>query len=346
MALLAVVLAATSSGVGAAPLALEHSLDGGRTWAQAGIVTLQATVRHAAGCPILGTCMLRLPAAACSAGRLVVETAQLSCQAALRVPTNQVAAQWGSLVPPTDPAAAPLLAVQRKRATAELERTPLSEAQRAQLGELLSSDGLYRLRVAGAAAGAAPVATSFPARCLAAAAAPGGLELGLLEAGEVAGIALAAPCACGAAPSAGLPALPHSQDLSVRMPGTAPEPLPLVAPPGQQPAGAGGMGAGAGGASGAASGAVPRQAGQAGSQAGGEEGGEEGGKKPEEEKTWLQKNWMMVVPAGFVVRQAGGSGRSRGRSRGGGSSAPGTLVRSQHHLTYNSAVLLPPPCSS
>lgn len=186
-----------------------------------------------------------------------------------------------------------------------LERSPLSAEQEAELARLVAADGaLYRLRLP-----ASGVAAAFPARCLAAAAAPGGLELDLLEGGHVAAISVAAPCrhVAGAAP-ASLPALSGSQELSVRLPAVAPDVLPLLAAaapgagasglgaPLENPANAGGQAAGAG---------QQQQAGAAGAVGG--KGGP--GKKPEEEKTWLQKNWMMVAPLGFIV-----SGRRRGMS--------------------------------
>ncbi|KAL4419106.1 hypothetical protein ABPG77_004427, partial [Micractinium sp. CCAP 211/92] len=103
------------------------------------------------------------------------------------------------------PAGAITLSTSRKGATAVLERSPLSAEQEAELARLVAADGaLYRLRLP-----ASGVAAAFPARCLAAAAAPGGLELDLLEGGHVAAISVAAPCrhVAGAAP-ASLPLCP------------------------------------------------------------------------------------------------------------------------------------------
>ena len=193
----------------------------------------------------------------------------------------------------------PLL--QRKGASAVFERSALTSDQQASLAALVAADSaLYRLRLP-----ASGVAAAFPARCLAAAAAPGGLELDLLEGGHVAAISVAAPCrrAAGAAPAT-LPALPGSQELSVRLPAIAPDVLPLLAAaaPGAGPSGLGApleTPASAGGqAAGAGQQQQQQQQGGAASAAGGKA---PAGKKPEEEKTWLQKNWMLVAPLGFIV---------------------------------------------
>lgn len=222
------------------------------------------------------------------------------------------------MLPQDLPSPVPSL-VQRKASSAVLERTPLSAEQRQQLAELVGADGLYRLRLPAAPGSAAPlVATSFPARCLAAAAAPGGLEVDLLAAGSssgasshVAGIAIGVPCRRGGAAGQGLHDLPASQDLTVRLPAGAPEVLPVILSPGQ--AGAGFNMPLEDGAAAAGQAGQSQQQQQAGAQQGqGGSGAAAGGKagaakKAEEEKTWLQKNWMLVAPLGVIVSgEAGG----------------------------------------
>lgn len=205
--------------------------------------------------------------------------------------------------------------------TATLEWAPLTAEQQGALRKLVASSGLYRLRVPSAGAGTPPVAASFPARCLAAAAADGGLALDLLDAGHVAGIALNAPCG-RAAPAAAELQLPASQALAVRLPAAAPQVLPPLVPgqvagdPSATLGGAGlqqeaaGAGAGAGGAAG-------QQAAGAGGAAGRQGPGK--GKPQPDERTWLQKNWMLVLPLGFIVsweragmRNAAGGAQARG----------------------------------
>lgn len=231
----------------------------------------------------------------------------------------------------------------RYGSTAVLERDALPAGQAAQLRDLLAGGGLYRLRLA-----VAPVATSFPARCLAAAAAPGGLELELVEGSatgsggrqpHIAGIAVSAPCTRSTNVGADAnPAhlLPESQDLRVRLPVAAPDVLPLLPPPGQAgPAGGSvpldaGMQAGQQRGSGGPAGQQPAQ-GEAGSAG---DKGEADRKAAQEEKTWLQKNWMMAMPLVFIalniVGNVAGGGQqpaaAPGRS-GGGAAAPVRVAR-------------------
>lgn len=181
------------------------------------------------------------------------------------------------------------------------------------LSKLVAGGGLYRLRVPSVGAGSLPATASFPAHCLAAAASDGGLALDLLDAGHVAGIALNAPCSHGAAGAAAQLQLPASQAVAVRLPAAAPEVLPQLVPgqvPGDAAAGLGGVGLqqdAVGGAAGAGGAAGQQAAGQG--RAAGQQGGGKGKPQPDE-RTWLQKNWMLVMPLGFIV-----SGR-RGRQRG------------------------------
>lgn len=172
------------------------------------------------------------------------------------------------------------------------------------LSKLVAGGGLYRLRVPSAGAGSPPAAASFPAHCLAAAASDGGLALDLLDAGHVAGIALNAPCSHGAAGAAAQLQLPASQAVAVRLPAAAPEVLPQLVPgqvPGDAAAGLGGVGLqqdAVGGAAGAGGAAGQQAAGQG--RAAGQQGGGKGKPQPDE-RTWLQKNWMLVMPLGFIV---------------------------------------------
>lgn len=195
-----------------------------------------------------------------------------------------------------------------------LDWAPLTAEQQGALSKLVAGGGLYRLRVPSAGAGSPPVAASFPAHCLAAAAADGGLSLDLLDAGHVAGIALNAPCGRGAAGAAAQLQLPASQSVVVRLPTAAPGVVPQLVPgqvAGDAAAGLGGMGLqqdATGGAAGAGGAAGQQGAGQG--HAEGQQGGGKGKPQPDE-RTWLQKNWMLVVPLGFIV--SGGQGAAGGR---------------------------------
>lgn len=185
-----------------------------------------------------------------------------------------------------------------------LERKPLSAEQKGQLAALAAAGGLYRLRLPSSAApGAPPVVTAFPPHCLAVAGADQGLALDLLDARHVAAIALNAPCtARGAAAAIGSDLqLPASQVLALHLPKAAPEVLPpLVGPAGiGMPVQPGPSAvAGAGQAQGQQQ--QVQESGE-GAQPG---GAAPGGKKapPPDDRTWLQKNWMMVLPLGFIVR--------------------------------------------
>lgn len=187
-----------------------------------------------------------------------------------------------------------------------LDRSQLTAEQRRQLAELAGSGGLYRLRLpSSAAAGAPAVATSFPARCLAAAAADGGLELDLLDADHVAAISLNAPC--GGAATDAEAQLPATQALALRLPGEAPRVEAQLVPGQVAPDAASAAGGMQGDPLGA--GAAGQRAGAG--QAGGQQGGAPGGKKapPPDERSWLAKNWMIVMPLGFIV--SGGGVRQR-----------------------------------
>jgi hypothetical protein len=193
---------------------------------------------------------------------------------------------------------------------AELERPQLSSSDQEQLSQLVAGNGLYRLRLPSALSdssrGAPFVSTSFPARCLSEAAAKEGLALDMLDDQHIASVALNAPCGQGAA-AAGSVQLPTRQEIHVRTPVDAPNVLQLVLS-GQQP----GSAAAAVGLPGLGDAAAPeqqqgpqRQSGQgqdqAGQQGGANDKAGERGKPKEEEKTWLQKNWMVVMPLGFIV---------------------------------------------
>jgi hypothetical protein len=176
----------------------------------------------------------------------------------------------------------------------------MTPEQQLALGQLVAGDGLYRLRLPSVRgqAGGQPVSTSFPARCLAGAAADGGLELDLLDASQVAAIALSAPCRRAAASAAADLQLPDRQELALRLPTVAPEVLPVVLPPAQAAAAAA---AAVGMPSDPAAG--QQQTGQGSVAGAGPAGGKQAGgkKESEEEKTWLQKNWMLLMPLGFIV---------------------------------------------
>ena len=146
---------------------------------------------------------------------------------------------------------------------------------------------------------------------MAAAAADGGLALDLLDARHVAGIAVSVPCT-REAPAAAAGMLPSSQALHLRLPLEAPDVLQLVVP-GQQGAAAAAAATGtadlqAGAARQQAQGQAQQAAGQEqrapaqGQQVQGKAAGK--GQVKEEEKTWLQKNWMLVMPLGFIVSEA------------------------------------------
>ena len=173
--------------------------------------------------------------------------------------------------------------------------------QQLALGQLVAGDGLYRLRLPSVRgqAGGQPVSTSFPARCLVGAAADGGLELDLLDASQVAAIALSAPCRRAVAPAAADLQLPDRQELALRLPTVAPEVLPVVLPPAQAAAAA----AAAVGMQSDPAAGQQQQAGQSSAAGAGPAGRKQAGgkKEPEEEKTWLQKNWMLLMPLGFIV---------------------------------------------
>lgn len=226
------------------------------------------------------------------------------------------------------PAGSITLGAVRHGATAVLERPPLSAEQQEQLSQLIASNGLYRLRLPSALAGSSsasqPVSTSFPARCLAAAAADGGLALDLLDARHVAGIAVSVPCT-REAPAAAAGMLPSSQALHLRLPLEAPDVLQLVVP-GQQGAAAAAAATGtadlqAGAARQQAQGQAQQAAGQEqrapaqGQQVQGKAAGK--GQVKEEEKTWLQKNWMLVMPLGFILMNLLGGGNQAQRGGGG-----------------------------
>ncbi|KAL4448206.1 hypothetical protein ABPG75_005425 [Micractinium tetrahymenae] len=226
------------------------------------------------------------------------------------------------------PAGAITLSTTRKGATAVLDRSALSAEQQAALATLVAADGaLYRLRLP-----ASGVAAAFPARCLAAAATPGGLQLDVLEGGHVAAISVAAPCRrATSAPPASAPALPASQELGVRLPAAAPDVLPLLAAAAPGAAGAAGLGvpleAGADAGAQAAGAGQQQQQQQQGGTAGAADGKGAAGKKPEEEKTWLQKNWMLVAPLGFILLNILGNGmgaqqQQQQQQRPGGGGAP------------------------
>ena len=196
--------------------------------------------------------------------------------------------------------------LQRRGSSAVLDRAPLTAEQQSALNKLAAGGGLYRLRLPSAGGGSPPVAASFPVHCLAASASDGGLALDLLDGGHVAGIALNAPCGQRIAAELQLPA---SQAVAVRLPTAAPEVLPQLVPgqvAGDAAAGLGGVGLqqdAAGGAAGAAGAAGQQAAGEG--RGTGQQGGGKGKPQPDE-RTWLQKNWMLVMPLGFIVSWAGG----------------------------------------
>lgn len=205
-----------------------------------------------------------------------------------------------------------------------LDRAPLKAEERGQLDRLVASGGLYRLRLpSSTAAGAPHVVTSFPARCLAAAGADGGLELDVIEGGHVAGLALSAPCTPAASGGAAAELeLPASQTLALRLPTAAPEVTPQLVP-GQVAADAAAAMAGSLQQEPAAAAGEQQQAGQQAAQGGaGEKGGADARKPPQpDDRTWLQKNWMLVLPLGFIVSGAQRMGRGPAASR-----SPPTLL--------------------
>lgn len=166
--------------------------------------------------------------------------------------------------------------------------------------ELVATDGLYRLRLTSAldsGAAAQTVSTSFPARCLPSAAADGGLALDLLDGRRVVAIAISSPCSRRSAAPQGRLQLPSLQALELRVPSAAPDVLPLLMQSAQ--AGSGTPGASSTPAGSSAEQQRMRDQGEA--QQGKKDEGGDKGKAKEEEKTWLQKNWMVVMPLGFIV---------------------------------------------
>jgi hypothetical protein len=257
-----VLLGLWASSAEGASIAIEHSLDEGHSFVPGGIITFDAVVRA----------LLNRDAWSLHL-----------CRPCFLQGTDK----QHKLPPP-----------QRPGATATLERAPLTAEQEAQLRELVAKDGLYRLRLPSALvsdAGSQTVSTSFPARCLTSAAADGGLALDLLDGRRVAAIAITSPCSRIAAPADGLQ-LPAAQALELRMPSAAPDVLPLL----MQSAQAGSGAVGAAGTTASPSAEQQRSQQEAGSQHGKKDEGDKG-KAKEEEKTWLQKNWMVVMPLGFIV---------------------------------------------
>lgn len=127
-----------------------------------------------------------------------------------------------------------------------------------------------------------------------------GMALELLDGGLVAGIAINAPCSRGNVAASGGVQLPSSQALQLRVPLAAPDVLQLLASSQQAPL-----------PGGAAAGVHPSDpVAQQGQGAGQDQQAEAQQKKgqagkpkaKEEEKTWLQKNWMIMMPLGFIVR--------------------------------------------
>lgn len=221
-----------------------------------------------------------------------------------------------------------------------LDRAPLTPEQQAQLGRLAAAGGLVRLRLPSAAGAGAPlVSTSFPVHCMAAAGADGGLALDMLDAAHVAALALNAPCSRGAAAAPGDVQLPASQTLALRLPAAAPEVVPQLVP-GQVAADAA-----------AALGGLQRDGGAPGAQRGQQQGAPggkagaagqgEGKKAPQpDDRTWLQKNWMLVLPLVFIV-SAAGSQAAPPAARCGCQAAPGCSTDALQPCTAGTPVF---PC--
>ena len=170
---------------------------------------------------------------------------------------------------------------------------------------------LYRIRVSTAIGGSGSssssgptyVTASIPARCWVAASSTARLTLSLLSPGQVAGVAFDVPCGPGVGEPAGaegqgpvtfpreipvqleLPHRPHA----VRLP------LPNQQSAVQAQAAADAQ----------ARLAAQQEEAQVEGQGEGE-GGTKGKKQPpKDERTWLQKNWMMLLGVGLLVSEGG-----------------------------------------
>eukprot|EP00887_Chlorella_sp_A99_P004325 scaffold15.g4325.t1 len=223
------------------------------------------------------------------------------------------------LLPADDKAAAVGIATLQTRAQ-------LSEAQQQAVRHLVQDGGLYRIRVpVSTSGGGGPdgeyVTASIPARCWAAAGFSTTLALHLLSAGRVAGVAFQLPCSSASAvPALGTDtpvALPQTSPVHVVLPRTVPA-VHMPQPTQQQQQQAA-----------AAKEAAARQT--ASAQQDGEDGeGESGERKgkqapPKDERTWLQKNWMVLIGAGLLMANRINAPqepqRGGGRPAGGGAPA-------------------------
>ncbi|KAK9790570.1 hypothetical protein WJX73_000374 [Symbiochloris irregularis] len=174
-----------------------------------------------------------------------------------------------------------------------LERQPLSSKARQDLARLVKDNGRYKLRLTP---GSGPAAlTSIPAQCLVSPLCTEVLHLHVSHSGEVSAINYdqeLCPCHSEAVRSLELPRnFTFAEEVKV------PVLLPTVAHPvllTPKPQQAAGKGKGAGKV------APVRTQGQGGAEGEDKEGLSKE-EPPPDERTWLQKNWLLLLPVGFVV---------------------------------------------
>ncbi|KAK9867197.1 hypothetical protein WJX84_000174 [Apatococcus fuscideae] len=179
----------------------------------------------------------------------------------------------------------------------EIKRDPFSAQQSSAFEQLVAQNGYYRLRVQPSEG--APIMTAMRARCLAGSGLREAFEAHLDTSGHVVALSWSTPTgSCQA--QGGAPALPQGwsfaevQRVPTRMPARGPSlhpARPAFSDPAQampEPQFLGEDLQGAGGVSGKAAG--PKSV-----------VGKDGKQVPQPEKTWLQKNWLLIMIGAAVV---------------------------------------------
>lgn len=205
------------------------------------------------------------------------------------------------------------------------QRDLLDAEARRQLEMQVKSNGLYKLRVSSGMAGS-PALTSIPARCLVSSNCTERLHLHLTSTGEVTAINFAllqCPCHSGISTPGTLPqswAFADESPVLVWLPERAPALHLAPKPPQDQDKTPSQQAKGRAPASDLAGARTPL--------AEGEEGAGEV-EPPKDERSWLQKNWLILLPLGFVLVNVLGQmdpgaagGRTPAAAGRGGAAAP------------------------